>query len=58
MTQELSELHKRNGLMVRLLWICTALGIAASYRSLDIVLAILCTAVPVAAICNLFYLKK
>ncbi|GIP45574.1 methyl-accepting chemotaxis protein [Paenibacillus sp. J45TS6] len=58
MTQELSELHKRNGLMVRLLWICTALGLAASYRSLDIILAILCTAIPVAAVCTLFYLKK
>lgn len=58
MAQELSELHRRNGLMVRLLWICTALGLAASYRSLDIILAILYTAVPVAAICTLFYLKK
>ena len=58
MTQELSELHKRNGLMVRLLWICTVLGIAASYRTLDIILAILCTAIPVAGVCTLFYLKK
>lgn len=58
MSEELQELHQRNGLMVRLLWICTGLGLAASYRSVDIILAILCTAVPVAAICTLFYLKK
>lgn len=58
MSEELQELHQRNGLMVRLLWICTGLGLAASYRSVDIILAILCTAVPVAAICTLFHLKK
>ncbi|WP_211748447.1 methyl-accepting chemotaxis protein [Paenibacillus sp. Marseille-Q4541] len=58
MSEELKELHQRNGLMVRLLWICTALGLAACYRSLDIMLSILCTAVPIAAVCTLFYFKK
>ncbi|MCM3128040.1 methyl-accepting chemotaxis protein [Paenibacillus provencensis] len=58
MTQDLLELHKRNGLLVLLLWICTTLGIVSTIDSMDGVLSIAYPAIPICLLSTFLYWKK
>lgn len=58
MTAQMLELHKRNGLMVKLLWACLVLGMGASYRSMGVVTTLLAFGAPIALICTLLIWRK
>ncbi|MCY9663200.1 methyl-accepting chemotaxis protein [Paenibacillus chondroitinus] len=58
MTAQMLELHKRNGLMVKLLWACLVLGMGASYRSMGVVMTLLTFGAPIAVICTLLIWRK
>lgn len=58
MTAQLLELHKRNALMVKLLWACLVLGMGASYRSMGVVTTLLSFGAPIAILCTLLIWRK
>ncbi|UKS26334.1 methyl-accepting chemotaxis protein [Paenibacillus sp. HWE-109] len=58
MSEQKLELHRRNGLMVKLLWGCLVLGLAAAYRSPDLIMILLAYGAPIALICTLLVWKK
>ncbi|WP_063870737.1 methyl-accepting chemotaxis protein [Paenibacillus sp. Root444D2] len=58
MSEQRLELHRRNGLMVKLLWVCLALGIAASYRSPAMMLTLVIYGAPIALLCTILTWKK
>ncbi|NOV01834.1 methyl-accepting chemotaxis protein [Paenibacillus planticolens] len=58
MTAQMLEHHRRNGLMVKLLWACLALGMGASFRSVELVVLLLTFGAPIALVCTLMVWKK
>ncbi len=58
MSEQQLELHRRNGLMVKLLWGCLVLMIAVSYNSPKIILTLLASGAPIALLCTLLNWKK
>lgn len=58
LSDHLLELHRRNGLMVKLLWACLALGMGASYRLADVVLTLLAFGAPIALVCTIIIWRK
>jgi methyl-accepting chemotaxis protein len=58
MSEHLQELNRRNSIMVKLLWACLALGIAASYSSVSTMVTIFSVGVPIAIICTILIWKK
>lgn len=58
MTQDLLELHKRNGLLVLMLWICTALGLATTLDSKAGLISLASSAVPFCLLSSFLFIKK
>jgi methyl-accepting chemotaxis protein len=58
MSDQLLELNRRNSLMVKLLWACLALGIAAAYTSVSTMMTLAFVGVPIAILCSILTWKK
>ncbi|OCT15858.1 hypothetical protein A8709_09535 [Paenibacillus pectinilyticus] len=58
MSDQLLELNRRNSLMVKLLWACLALGVAAAYTSVPMMVTIISVGVPIAIVCTFLTWKK
>ncbi|NEW07949.1 methyl-accepting chemotaxis protein [Paenibacillus sp. SYP-B3998] len=58
MSVQMMELHRRNGIMVKLLVGCLVLGIAASYESLHTILILIACGVPITGVCMYLTWKK
>ncbi|WP_063860259.1 methyl-accepting chemotaxis protein [Paenibacillus sp. Soil724D2] len=58
MSEQRLELHRRNGLMVKLLWGCLVLGIAAAYQSPKLIMTLLSYGAPIALLCTILTWKK
>ncbi|CAN7177550.1 methyl-accepting chemotaxis protein [Paenibacillus sp. LjRoot153] len=58
MTDQLLELNRRNSLMVKLLWACLALGVAAAYTSASMMISLSSVGVPIAIVCTILTWKK
>lgn len=58
MSEQLLELNRRNSLMVKLLFACLALGIAAAYTSVPTMMTLALVGVPIAILCSILTWKK
>ncbi|WEK54128.1 MAG: methyl-accepting chemotaxis protein [Candidatus Cohnella colombiensis] len=58
MNEQSLELHQRNKLMVYLVWGSLLLGIGGAYSSLDTIIILLMTGLPVAVVCTVMTVVK